>query len=150
MDRETVDQLILDPTIVGAESREILNNTEDHAHLVERTAKSIYAAWRLLRHAGDAVARAGIESVPFADAWNDLSARERIEYRQQARAALMGSELLDRVRDLEERIAAARRECVIYGGELNGQSLARKVNRVDRILAKPVPDPEPIGVKSKP
>lgn len=151
MDRETTDQLILDPTVVGAEARSILNNTEDHAHLVERTAKSILCAWLLLTYPQHAVAKSGIESGRFTDYWNEnLTPRERIQYRQQARAALMGSELLDRVRDLEERIAAARQECVIYAGELDGQSLARKVNRVDRILAKPVPDPEPIGVKSKP
>jgi hypothetical protein len=144
MDRKTLDELVMDPDVVGSEARSILNNTEDHAELIETTSKAIFRAARRFD--------AGIHTPDdrLLQAWNDLSARERIRFRQQARAALGASELLDRVRELEQRIDAARRELVMYGGELDGPSLARKVNRVDRILSKPVPDPEPIGVKRKP
>jgi hypothetical protein len=150
MDQPTVDSLIMDPTVVGAEARSILNNSEDHAHLIERTAKAIEHA-RIRMVIPDRWLNFGVDSPEFDHHWNvEMNARGRITARQQARAALGASELLKRIEELENQIDAARRECVIYGGELNGQSLARKVNRVDRILSKPVPDPEPIGVKRKP
>jgi hypothetical protein len=142
MDRKTLDELIMDPDVVGSEARSILNNSEDHAHLIERTAKAIFTATVRFDH-----------SIRVADdrldeAWNDLMAGERIRYRQQARAALGASELLDRVRELETRIADARRE--LAPTVRNLRDAVETMGRTDRVLSKPVPDPEPIGVKRKP
>lgn len=113
---------------------------EERAQLIERTAMAIFKA----RVFG---LRPLPEDVDLRELWNAELSTSRILFRNQARAALAGSELLKRIEELETRIQAARAECVIYGGELDGPTLARKVNRVDRILAKPVPDPEPIRLK---
>lgn len=142
MDRKTTDELIMDPGEIGAEARAILMGTDEYAELVETTARAI---WQGAHHAD--MTRAEVNALEAQ--WRGAYPQERLRARRQARAALSGSGLLERVRDLEERIAAARRELVIYGGELDGQSLARKVNRVDRILASLRPEPELIGVKRK-
>lgn len=113
---------------------------EARAQLIERTAKAIFQA--------DVFGLRPLpEGTDLRELWNAELATSRIRYRNQARAALAASELLERLEELDQRIAAAQAECVIYAGELNAQALADKVRRVSRVLAKPLPDPEPIGIK---
>jgi len=124
---------------------EAMTATDLDADLVERTAKTIGRARLLTEYSHDPVTI----SVDGYDLYfRNAHASYRLALRQQAIAVLRGSELLERVAELEERMAAAQRELVIYAGEMTGPALARKVSRVDSILSKPVP--EPIGVKSKP
>lgn len=113
---------------------------EERAQLIERTAMAIYQG----KHQPDLTP---VEQRAWKTLWNGESPAVRIRCRNQARAALAASELLERIEELEERIAAAQAECVIYAGELNAQALADKVRRVSRVLAKPLPDPKPIGIK---
>jgi hypothetical protein len=149
MDQPTVDSLIMDPTVVGAEARSILNNSEDHAHLIERTAKAIEHA-RIRMVIPDRWLKFGVDSPEFDHHWNvEMNARGRITARQQARAALGASELLKRVEDLEQRIADARSQLAYPGGR-EARHLSSAISRADRVLSRPAPEPEPIGLKSKP
>jgi hypothetical protein len=118
-----------------------LAQDEKTAQLIERTALAIFIG------TVQNVPVTSAEETAWAHLWASSDPGTRIRCRCQARAALAASKLLERVADLEERIAAAQRELVIYAGELNAQDLAAKVRRVDRVLAKPRPEPEPISIK---
>jgi len=126
---------VIENELVAREAARLLGQDVESEELVERTAKAIFQAEAF-----------GLRPLPPAadltELWNAALMTSRVRYRNQARAALAASGLIDRVEDLERRIAAARNELVIYGGEMNGPALARKVNRVERILSKPLPEPE--------
>lgn len=123
---------MIENELAAREAARLLGQEVESEELVERTAKAIFQANAF-----------GLRPLPPAadltELWNAALMTSRVRYRNQALAALAASGLLDRVQDLEQRIAAARNELVIYGGEMNGPALARKVNRVDRMLSKPLP-----------
>lgn len=111
------------------------------AELVERTAKAIGRARLESDHPGDPV----ISDAGFELYWRKVFPEYRSRLRQQAVAALRGSELLKRVEELEQRIKAARWE---LSPQLGGvRDLSERIRRVDRVLAKPLPEPEPISIK---
>lgn len=126
---------------------ELLTQPDLDAAVVEETAQAIYRAELLCLFPRHAAASLPVDSPGWKLHWQGQAARTRMSYRQQAIAALRASKLLEQVADLEERIAAAQRELVIYAGEMTASELAGKVRRVGRLLTKPRPEPEPIKVK---
>lgn len=115
------------------------------ADLVERTAKAIGLARLYTDYPGgrgDAV----ISADRYATYWRQTDPSERNRYRRQAVAALRASELLEQVAELEARITAARQEMEIRLGD-GTRDLADRLHRADRVLSKPLPEPEPISIK---
>jgi len=131
MDRYGID--------VKAEARAIMGNTEEHAQLVERTAKAIFRGKHDPTVSTD-------EARVWESLWQEAAPEKRIRCRNQARAALAASELLKRIEELEQRISAARRELAYPGGG-EARHLANAMDRAERVLSKQLPVPDPISIK---
>lgn len=138
MDWKTTYELIMDPGEIGAEARAILMGTDEYAELVETTARAIFQG----AHHAD-MTRAEVNALEAQ--WRDARPEERLRARRQARAALSGSGLLERVTELEQRIADARAELLVtIADSQDVRQLVGTIRRVDRVLSKHArPDEEP-------
>jgi hypothetical protein len=102
---------------------EAMTATDLDADLVERTAKTIGRARLLTEYSHDPVTI----SVDGYDLYfRNAHASYRLALRQQAIAVLRGSELLERVAELERKVAAAKADLECYGADPEGDRLARQ------------------------
>ena len=100
------------------------------ADLVERTAKAIGLARINTDYPGDPQ----ISADGYALYWQQTNGEERTRLRQQAVAALRGSELLKRVEDLERAINTARSH--LHDLDYQGPSVAAAEQVLNRAVEK--------------
>jgi hypothetical protein len=97
-----------------------LAQDEKTAQLVERTALAIFTGSGLHAPATSA------EEAAWLSLWINSDPGTRIRCRNQARAALAASELLERVAELERAIERANTDLAAYAHDEDGNAWARR------------------------
>lgn len=117
------------------------------AKQVEDVAQAIQRAELATLFPKHAAVVVPVDSPYWRDYWNGQAARTRMSYRQQAIAALRASKLLEQVEELEQRIALARTELEMQPVGTSQRDWFEITQRASRVLAKPLPEPDPISIK---